>query len=245
MRGVPQRTMQISRRSGPARRTLTTTTILALALFSASSLLACASYLEPSLVAARVGVDSFDSRTRKSDYRRIIRTASLSLDVDSTQAAHTSIQEIVEGLAGRIEDVRSDEERHTTITCRIPSESLDAAIEAISPLGTVKHKAISARDVTEQYADLESRLANDLALRDRLRKLLDRAESVEDVLSVELELGRLQAEIDSRRGRLERMRGQVALSTLSITLEKPRTLGPLGFVGVGAWTVLSKLFFWD
>ncbi len=44
------------------------------------------------------------------------------------------------------------------------------------------------------------------------------------------------------QGRLDRLKSQVELSALSVTLQRDVVLGPLGYVGYGVWWALSKLF---
>ena len=44
------------------------------------------------------------------------------------------------------------------------------------------------------------------------------------------------------QARLDRMKSQVELSALTVTLERGRILGPLGYVGYGLWWAFSKLF---
>src|SRR5690606_35284806 len=83
------------------------------------------------------------------------------------------------------------------------------------------------RDRLRGCEDDEARLRNSIALRGRLQQLLDRANNVEEALAIEKELARIQAEIESMRARLDRMKSEVELATLSLTLERKRVLGPL------------------
>jgi hypothetical protein len=106
----------------------------------------------------------------------------------------------------------------------------------------VESRSTFASDVTEQHADLSTRLANNLALRDRLKLLLDRAQDVEDVLAIERELTRVQSEVETMQASHERLDSQIALSELSVGLERRQILGPLGYVAYGLWWGISKLF---
>lgn len=115
-------------------------------------------------------------------------------------------------------------------------------MDAVAALGSEQGRTVEAVDVTEQYADLEARLRNDRALRDRLQQLLERAKDVEDVLAIEKELTRIQSEIETMQAQLDRLRSQVELSALTITLERRRILGPLGYASYGLWWAVSKLF---
>jgi hypothetical protein len=67
---------------------------------------------------------------------------------------------------------------------------LDPFLAALRRLGDVAQEGVSSADVTDEVVDLEARLTNMLAVRDRLRGYLDRAESLQDVVAVERELTR-------------------------------------------------------
>lgn len=174
--------------------------------------------------------------------RSIIRTGWVEVTVEDVPAATARVEALVEGEKGYVESSQISEERTATIRFRIPADSLDAALDRIAALGREKSRRVSAMDVTDQVADLEAALRNKRALRDRLRTLLDRATKVEDVLRIEVELGRLQTDIDQMEGQLERMRKQVALSTVTVELVRERVLGPFGYVGQGLAWLFEKAF---
>ena len=81
-----------------------------------------------------------------------------------------------------------------------------------------------------------------VALRDRLRALLDKAQDVKDILAIEKELGRVQGDIDSMQARLTALKGQVDLASIDVSISRKRILGPIGVVFKGAWWIVEKLF---
>ena len=52
------------------------------------------------------------------------------------------------------------------------------------------HRDIKAQDVTDEFVDLQARLKNAYAIRDRLTELLSKA-AVKEALEIEKELGRV------------------------------------------------------
>lgn len=65
--------------------------------------------------------------------------------------------------------------------------------------------------------------------------LANRTGKLDDLLQVEQELARFQAEIDAARSELAAMRGRVAMSRLTLTYDsRPPLAAP------GAWTPLSE-----
>jgi hypothetical protein len=103
---------------------------------------------------------------------------------------------------------------------------------------------VTSRDVTDQAADLDARLQNKRVLRERLRALVTSSASLQDVVAIEEQLARLQAEIETLEGQLKRLRSDVEMSTISLALERETHLGPLGLALHGLWLGVRQLFIW-
>lgn len=174
--------------------------------------------------------------------RSLIRTASLTIEVDEVDVAAKAAEQLATEVGGYVESRQTSEETRGYLVLRVPALALDGALDRLAALGDVDHREVGATDVTGQLADLEARLTNDKALRDRLRALLERATDVKDVLAVEEQLTRLQTAIDTAEGTLKRMREQVALSQVTVRLERREILGPLGYLGYGLYWIGKKLF---
>ena len=88
---------------------------------------------------------------------------------------------------------------------------------ATSPL-TVDDERAGGQDVTDEYVDLESRLRNLKATRDRIREFLDQAQNVEEALRVNEELKVVEAEIEAVQGRMNYLFDRAAFSTITVEL---------------------------
>jgi hypothetical protein len=82
----------------------------------------------------------------------------------------------------------------------------------------VASKSIDARDVTEEYIDLESRMKNKRSYLEQYRQILKGARTTEDVLKVSEEIRQIEEELESVEGRLRYLSDQVAMSTLELSL---------------------------
>jgi hypothetical protein len=102
---------------------------------------------------------------------------------------------------------------------RLPVARFDDAFAALRGLGRVLREARAADDVTEEYVDLGIRLDNARKARERLLEVLAKAEKVEDILKVEVELRRLTEEIERMEGRRKFLADQVAMATLAAQFE--------------------------
>ncbi len=83
--------------------------------------------------------------------------------------------------------------------------------------GSIQSENTSVEDLTTQIVDGEARLRAQTALRDRLQGLLETAEGpMSDVLAVERELARVQADIDARASVIAALHTRVETSRLTI-----------------------------
>jgi len=148
----------------------------------------------------------------------LIYTANYHLAVFETAKVIDAIQKLADEQGGYL--VRRGD---NNITVRIPSGKFRGVLGAISKLGDVLHREESVEDVTERFFDLQVRLKNARAVRQRLEALLLDAKDVKEALAVEKELARLTAEIESLAGKLKRMRELIAFSTITVQLEPRAT----------------------
>ena len=88
--------------------------------------------------------------------------------------------------------------------------------------GEVKYKEIDARDVTEQFIDLETRLANKKSYLLKYKELLNQAKTVKDILEIETNIRAIEEEIESTYGRLKYLSDLVDYSTLDLEITKPK-----------------------
>ncbi|HVY60622.1 MAG TPA: DUF4349 domain-containing protein [Planctomycetota bacterium] len=173
--------------------------------------------------------------------RVLVKTASLDLESDDPGALALAAEKIAADAGGYAQSSSADD-RGVSLTLRVPADRLDGALARLEKLGDVKSRAISAEDETETYVDLDARVKNLCAVRDRLKKHVEETRGIQDVVQLENALGAVQGEIDAIEARLERLRSTAALSQVALRAERPRILGPLGYMAYGLWFVASKLF---
>lgn len=141
----------------------------------------------------------------------LIFTASFVMAVFEVKKSLDEVEAVGRDLGGFLS--RRDDR---SITVRIPAARFDEAVARVEKLGDVVSRDVSSEDVTDQFRDLVIRLQNATAMRDRLEKLLAKADKVEDALNVERELGRVTQEIELMKGRLKYLKDRVSFSTLTV-----------------------------
>jgi len=157
--------------------------------------------------------------------RSIVRTASVTVEVDEVGTSAARVREIAASLDGVVaqEDTALSDaaEPRSWLLVRIPSDSLDAALARLSELGEVIQQGGSSDDVTGQVVDLQARIQSQQASVERVRALLADAESLGDVVTIEAELTRRQADLEALQAQDALLADQVALASVSVTLTEP------------------------
>ena len=174
--------------------------------------------------------------------RMLIWTARLDMQVRNVSNAVNEVVALVGKHKGLIETQSDNGEKAASLTIRIPAKAFRGAITGLEAMGTVTYRNIAGEDVTEEYVDVEARLKNKIVLRDRLQKLLDQAKKVEDILSIETQLNRVQGDIESMEARIRSLKGQVDMATIMLNFRRKPVLGPVGYVLHGLKWGIGKLF---
>src|SRR5688572_14631938 len=93
----------------------------------------------------------------------LIYSATLTLAVFGAEAALDAVERLARERRGYL--VRRTD---ASITIRVPAEAFQEALDGVGALGDELHRDVSARDVTEEFADLTIRLRNSEVVRERL-----------------------------------------------------------------------------
>lgn len=183
--------------------------------------------------------DAFDSDTavQPGQERLIIRTADMSIIVTDTEDALARIAAMANDNGGWVVGSNvfqaSETAKTGNITIRVPAAGFQSALDAIQALSVeVTNLNTSGQDVTEEFVDLEARLANLEATAERVRTFLDETRNVEEALSVNAELSRLEGEIEVLKGRMQYLSQSAAFSTISVNLTPDILAQP---IEVGGW----------
>jgi len=110
-----------------------------------------------------------------------------------------------------------------TLTLSVPADKLDAALDQLAngKIGTVLQRTTSAQDVTSQYVDTQSRLKTMRASVDRVRALMAQAKDIGQVVALESEMSRREADLESLESQLAALTTSVERSTLAVSLSTP------------------------
>jgi len=179
--------------------------------------------------------------------REIIATASADVEVPDAALAAQQIGDAAAESGGYVEAMSIGEEGGyidrgdgvsypypgtAWISVRVPAAELTATISGLDEIGEVSSSRIDRRDVTSEAVDLRARIDALEASVQRLTELMADATSTADLLAAESALADRQAELESYQQQLTSLDDQVALSSLTVTLNEPAevvTADPAGF----------------
>ena len=176
--------------------------------------------------------------------RSIIATAEVSLEVDDAPGASARAVEVAIAAGGFLAQQEArPADGVVTLTLRVPTDQFQGALGRLEGLGEVLSQRVDTQDVTEQVVDLESRIASARVSVTRVRDLLEGSGDVAQLATVEGELARREADLESLLGRQRVLGDQVDLATIRLDLREPEAVedpedDPLpGFLGGlrGGW----------
>lgn len=179
------------------------------------------------------------------DSRKIIRHLSMDLETREFSDAIQSIQSAVAQAGGYIESQNQEgyslgsrsryQERYANIQARVPSAKLDEVARSVGGFCNVLSQSESMDDITDSYYDAQAHLKSLQLQEERLLAILEKADKLEDIITLESALSDVRYQIESLTASLRRMDSQVTYSYLNISLrevveyqevqEKPRTFG--------------------
>lgn len=157
---------------------------------------------------------------------QLIKRAQLTLVVQSLDEIMPSVTVLVQRQQGdilRFEDRQSQSgsSRQTAfLELRVPQNKLESTLDALTQLGTVENRMITAEDVSDQLVDTQARLRNLRKSEEMVLKIMERSGSVGEVLQVSNELSNIRESIERLDAQLRNLQNQVAYSMITLNLEE-------------------------
>jgi hypothetical protein len=152
--------------------------------------------------------------------RKIIKKGEISFETEDIDKTKSSIVQTVRELSGYIAEDNVVNHSHRIehwLAIRVPADKFDLLLENISEgVDKFDQKNINTLDVTEEYIDVQSRIKTKKELQTRYTELLQQATNVDEMLTIEREIGKLQTEIESAEGRMRYLNDRIAFSTLAV-----------------------------
>ena len=156
---------------------------------------------------------------------KVIKTAYLTLEVrkDGFENAWRSASMVAQRYDGFIVSSSSSGEgsRSGELLIRVPSAAFDQAMEDLRGLGDAEKESVSGQEVTDQFVDLNARLRSWEAQQRVLLRLMDKANSISETMTVQREIQQVQVQIEQIKGQLRMLRDQTSFGTIQLALHEP------------------------
>lgn len=138
------------------------------------------------------------------------------------------------------------------LVLRVPQARYDAVLRGLTGSGKLLSRTSNAKDVTGQVVDVESRIATQRASVARVRDLMDKAEKLTDVVTLEGELSSRQADLESLLAQQASLKDRTTLATVTLELSEPEGRGDgseeegTGFLDAlrGGWDAFVTMLRW-
>lgn len=164
--------------------------------------------------------------------RKLIKTVNMDVETEEFDGLITKLRERVGELKGYIEssnirgNIRYQESRNAAITIRVPSGELENFVNEVAEISNIVRRSENVSDITLTYVDVESRKKALEIEQERLHSLLEKAESVEDIITIEGRLSEVQYELQSYASQLLVYDNQVDYSTIHLNISEVKRLTP-------------------
>lgn len=188
------------------------------------------------VVAGEGGNESVDAP--EVDPAKIIYSADATVETTEFDSTLAQVAEMVDSFNGWIESSSVNganyyntargnvSSRSAHYTLRIPSSRFEELMSSLSKLGNVPYTYTYTENVTTQYYDTQARLTAYQTQETRLLEMMELAESVEDVITIEEKLTELRYQIEALQSRLNNWDREVSYSTVNLSIDEVQVYTP-------------------
>lgn len=186
-------------------------------------------YLEPSASADSYKSENTDSAGMPSANpvreEKLVYTASVTLESEDFEAASDALHQKIASLGGIIVSENAYNlnkkgygGRSMDMTVRIPQENYETFLAGLSDICNVAAVNRYVENLTERYYDNENRLKSYRIQEERLFAMLEKAESVTEMLEIESRLCDVQYQIEALTNTQRTIDNDVRYSTFNLSL---------------------------
>ena len=201
---------------------------------------------------ADTGAESADAPEENPE--KIIYSSDVTVETTDFDAALGQVSELVDRFGGWVEsssinganyyDVSRGRSttRSASYTLRIPSARFEELMGSLTDLGNVPYTHVYTENVTAQYYDVQARLTAYETQEARLLEMMEKAESVEDIITIEERLSELRYQIESLQSTLRNWDRRVSYSSVYLQLNEVKEYTPDTPVRISFGERLSRAF---
>lgn len=186
---------------------------------------------------AGIVTDASDGQSTASlpENRKLIRTIRMDAETEDMDPLLASLESKIRELDGYVENrevyngssYSQRRYRRAMLTIRIPADKVDGFVEHVGGMSNVVSSNESVEDITLQYVDTESRVTALKTEEERLLVLMEKAETLEDLLTIESRLTDVRYQLESYASRLRTYDNQVNYATVHLEVSEVQEYTPV------------------
>lgn len=180
-------------------------------------------FYSESAVSEDTSADNAVSTAIQETSRKLIKTVNMTVETEDYDGLLDTLDKKIAELGGYTEYFSTQgngSNRYGSMTIRIPKEKLDTFLEMVDGVSNITYRQENVEDVTLDYVDVESRKKMLETEQQRLLELLETAESLDDILTIESRLTEVQYELDSKESQLRTYDNQIDYSTVYLDINE-------------------------
>ena len=159
--------------------------------------------------------------------RKLVKTVNLDCETEDIDSFEAKLMQQVREAGGYVEASNrwgristEGSGRHGSYTLRIPVEQLDKLVSSIRGETNVLTQSSDVSDITLQYVDTESRIKALRIEQEQLLGMLEKAESVEDMITIQSRLSEVNASLQNYESSRKLMDNQVNYATIYLNIDE-------------------------
>ena len=163
-----------------------------------------------------------------STEQKLIKRVNMDAETEDLEALLPQLLAEISALGGYVESQEiyngssysSSRYRNAWLTIRVPAENLDGLVAQVKGTSNVVSYSESVEDVTLTYVDMETRILVLETERDRLLELMEKAETMSDLLEIEARLTDVRSNLESINSQLKVLANQVSYATIELYINQ-------------------------
>jgi hypothetical protein len=159
----------------------------------------------------------------------VVRTGDLTVRVGDVPEQARRARAIAVAARGVVADEDESGERNDAridLVLKVPTAASDLVLDRLSELGTTESRHVSSTDASPTVADIDSRVASMQAAIGRLRRLYGQAGTTTEVLGVETQLSKREADLEALQAQQHSLADQTARAAITLHLRQNATPPP-------------------
>ena len=160
---------------------------------------------------------------------KIIKTAYLTTEVIDVPGSVETLKNLASQKGGYVSSTNIQKNYNNrlsgSVILRVPAAEFENILTGIKAIGTVKSVSTQGQDVTEEYVDLQAQKISYKNQLTQYNEIMKKAVKVDDVITVQQQIDRVQTELNRLEGRLKYLDSRIDLSTISVNLQEPEPVG--------------------